>query len=70
MVPNILCGKKPIILKLNTSNASPKNPNSKAEPAKVKATGNPKSNSPKVVKNITMARISGVIMLLILRGIK
>jgi hypothetical protein len=48
---------------LKTSKASPRKPNNKAEPASVKATGKPKSNNPKVVRNITMARISGVIMI-------
>ena len=62
IVPNILWGKNPIILKLNTSRASPRNPNIRAEPARVKATGKPKSNNPKVVKNIIMDRISGVII--------
>ena len=39
------------------------NPNRRAVPASVKATGKPKSNNPNVVTNITIAKISGLIMI-------
>ena len=47
---------------LKISKKSPKNPNKRAVPASVKATGKPKSNNPNVVKNITIAKISGLII--------
>ena len=39
------------------------NANISAEPARVKATGKPKSNNPNVVTNIIIDKISGLIMI-------
>jgi hypothetical protein len=60
MVPKTLCGKKPIIRKLKISRASPINAKINAEPASVNATGKPNNNNPRVVKNMMIERISGV----------
>ncbi len=48
---------------LNMSKKSPRNANNRAEPPKVRATGNPRTRRPIVHKNIIKLRNSGVIKL-------